>query len=128
MPRPLPQHLRPRLVPAGDDEIVVGNDLRFVCSLAEIVVVQAALTSLDLLHAQVLLTHREGSPWIEIDAVRVPYSADEPWPASWGDAPIRLALWRYTLDVYRVGDDGAVGDDPIYTLNKEEGMDDGATS
>jgi hypothetical protein len=117
-PCPLPEHLRPRL--AGDDQqLIHGDDLRFVASLDELEASVAALRALGVEHAQVLLTHRDGSPWIEIDAVPVP-ETEAGWPEHWGQAPHRLALWRYTLAVYVVGPDGAVPDDPIYRPNQEE--------
>jgi hypothetical protein len=97
-----------------DDVVMVGNDLRLVATLDELEAVVGALRSLELDQAQVMLTHREGSPWLEADAVRVPRHAGERWPSGWQQAPVRIALWRYTLAVYVVGPDGAVADDPIY--------------
>jgi hypothetical protein len=113
-PCPLPAHLRPRLVEADDDTVIVGNVLRLAATLDELDAAVAALRSLGLRHAQVMLTHRDGSPWLEVDAVQIPRHAGEAWPDSWRDAPTRLALWRYTLAVYIVGRDGAVADDPFY--------------
>jgi hypothetical protein len=109
----LPAHLRPRLVEVDDETVIVGNDLRLVASLDELDAAVSALRSLGLKHAQVLITHRDGSPWLEVDAVPVPATEAE-WPSAWADAPHRLALWRYTLAVYVVGSDGAVADDPFY--------------
>lgn len=118
-PRPLPAHLRPRLVEADDDTIVLSNDLRLVASLDELDAAVAALRSLGLGHAQVLITHRDGSPWLEVDAVPVP-EHEQGWPPSWGEAPTRVAVWRYTLAVYVVGPDGAVADDPFYRPAQED--------
>lgn len=112
-PRPLPAHLRPRLAEVDDETIIVGDVLRFTATLDELDAAVTALRSLGLRQAQVMLTHRDGSPWLEVDAVPVPVSEAD-WPTTWVEAPHRLALWRYTLAVYIVGHDGAVVDDPIY--------------
>lgn len=124
-PRPLPDYLRPRLVDGHPDELIVGSDLRLVASLDELEHAVRALRALGVGDAQVLVTHREGSPWLELDAIDVPRAASDPWPDSWRDAPTRLALWRYTLAAYSVGADGAVSDDPIYRPGRRAADDDG---
>lgn len=113
-PRPLPDHLRPRVAGVPDDVMIVGNDLRLVLTLDELETIGRALRRLGLEDAHVMLTHREGSPWLEADAVRVPRHAGEQWPSGWQHAPVRLALWRYTLAVYELTADGAVSDDPLH--------------
>ena len=81
---------------------------------------RALLHAIELLGIEgaVRFVHREGSPWIEADVVRL----DRTTRVQIGDELVevaaveaRLALWRYTLDVYRIGDDGAVEDDPVWT-------------
>lgn len=102
-PKPLPDYLRPQLVEADDAPLTTSlSHLRFVASLDELVTVSGALTRLGLDDAQIMLTHREGSPWLEIAAVPVPRAAGDAWPSSWDAAPVRLAVWRYTHAVYRV--------------------------
>lgn len=61
--------------------------------------VQAALEGKEVAGLQ--LTVENGSPWLQIDA-RV-----------YLEGIIKLALWRATGAVYRVGEDGAVEDDPF---------------
>jgi hypothetical protein len=77
----------------------------------------AAVRSLDLDPSLLRIVHRDGSPWIEATVVRLDREA-RAWSDSLGAAaigePVELALWRYTLAVYRVGADGAVEDDPFW--------------
>jgi hypothetical protein len=100
-PSPLPSWLEPGGGPIGD------GDLRFVLSSAELFKIATLLVSEHIWDdTQLILTHRDGSPWIEI-AVAVPLHAEA------GPDCRRYALWRYTGNVYRVGADGAVEDDPL---------------
>src|SRR4051812_15249912 len=94
-PRPIPTHLWPLRSPLED------GDLRIAPSTAEL---RALARTLDAegLAGQTFVTMREGSPWLKLDVAVVV-----------GGRVYRYALWRYTLKVYRVGDDGAVEDDPI---------------
>lgn len=58
----------------------------------------------------VQVVKRLNSPWVEFSvATRAVEAEDEPTAY----AVERYALWRTTLAVYRIGDDGAVEDDPI---------------
>jgi hypothetical protein len=58
----------------------------------------------------VQVVKRLNSPWVEFTiATRAVEAEDVPGAY----AVERYALWRTTLVVYRIGDDGAVEDDPI---------------
>jgi phage FluMu protein gp41 len=58
----------------------------------------------------VQVVKRLNSPWVEFSiATRATEDEDEPTAY----AVERYALWRKTLAVHRIGDDGAVEDDPI---------------
>jgi hypothetical protein len=106
-PIPVPEHLRPlSFVQLGPE------DLRVNISTEEHRAV-ARLLDQEQLAGQMFLTHREGSPWLEID---VASSRTAALAESTGFVPpgvSRYALWRYTCAVYRLGPDGAVEDDPI---------------
>lgn len=58
----------------------------------------------------VQVVKRLNSPWVEF-SVAVRATEDEDEPTAY--AVERYAVWRNTLNVYRIGDDGAVEDDPI---------------
>jgi hypothetical protein len=109
-PTPIPAWLQPQRAQLGPDDLCV------VITTAELASLSAAL-ELELgiggVPTQVRIVHREGSPWIEVDAHRPALEQSE-------RATVRLALWRYTLAVYRVGDDEAVEDDPIWTPPRQE--------
>jgi hypothetical protein len=110
-PIPVPPHLRPQVAYAlGPD------DLRVVASTEELRVL-ARLLDHEGLAGSTILTHRDGSPWLEI-AVAVPYHFDAPDHPPGGKAVLggrvyQYAIWRYTAKAYRLGEDGAVEDDPI---------------
>lgn len=90
----------------------------FVATRDELAAITEMLTSLDLTNAILRLVHRDGSPWIEFTTVPIDRTArawDEHVAARAIHRPLRFALWRYTLAVYRIGSDGAVEDDPIWT-------------
>lgn len=113
-PRPLPSYLQPNAGPIWE------GDLRLAISTAGLRQL-AKLLDVERLAGQVLLTLREGSPWLEV-AVAVPMygegrafvarELDDTLLAS-GGLVHKFAVWRYTEAVYRVGADGAVEDDPI---------------
>ena len=52
----------------------------------------------------------ENSPWVQFDL----------WIHMRGEH--KFALWRSTGDVFAVGPDGAVGDDPVESLAKHLGV------
>lgn len=111
LPSPLPDHLRPLR------GALMGDDLRVAVTVDELRSIAAALDVLAVEHGNTLITQRDGSPWLEVDVVRTGRYVESwpPTPEMLARAkPIRLALWRYTLAVYLVGDDGAVNEDPIY--------------
>lgn len=58
-----------------------------------------ALKGLDV--EEIALTVKEGSPWVQA-TVNVHLSVQR-----------RYAVWAETGDVYELGSDGAVGDDPV---------------
>jgi hypothetical protein len=95
-PNPIPPYLMPLGDPLGDE------DLRIVLSSAEVFAIATLIVrdQREKLDAQLMLTHRDGSPWIEIAIAKRGESR-------------RYALWRYTGRIYRQGPDGAVEDDPI---------------
>jgi len=110
-PIPVPAHLRP-LAPHG----LGPGDLRVALSTEELRTI-ARLLDHERLAGQTLVTHRDGSPWIEL-AVAVPYFHDAPDLPPGGEAVVggrvyQYAIWRYTAKAYRMGEDGAVEDDPI---------------
>lgn len=110
-PSPIPTWLTPQRMALG------ASDLRMVATLHELRAVVAVLVLLGLEQANVMLTHRDGSPWIEIDAVAAPEQqltlGETARFALEQGGVVSLALWRYTLAVYRVVN-GAVEDDPVY--------------
>jgi hypothetical protein len=112
-PSPLPSYLHPnpQRAPLGPD------DLRIAPSTEELQVI-ARLLEREHVAGQALVTMRDGSPWLEID-VAVPSHGEGRRQVSPQAMPLappgvyRYAIWRYTARAYRVGADGAVGDDPI---------------
>lgn len=109
-PTPVPSWLWPQPGTLGE------YDMRLTATARELYVIGMTLAQLGLADANVMLTQRDGSPWLEIAAV----PALEPVPFSEAVRvdphaleATHLALWRYTCAVYRVGPDGAVEDDPI---------------
>lgn len=88
--------------------------LHFALTVDELLQIARALEALGLDHGNAMLTWRDASPWIEVDVATGPTEA-EPFPPADPDKYdlARLALWRRTLDVYRIGRDGAVEDDPF---------------
>lgn len=121
-PRPIPPHLRP--YPDEWGAATYPGDLVFVISTDELMAIAAFIGGDMNLHPAILrLVHREGSPWIEFSAVQIDRQA-RAWTdelsaellAELGGRVRRFALWRYTLAVYRIEDDGSVGDDPVWTL------------
>lgn len=110
-PTPVPPFLQPIKAPLGP------GDLCLVATAAELAALIAATRSLDLDPSLLRIVHRDGSPWIEATAIRLDHEA-RAWSDRLGAAaigePVELALWRYTLAVYRVGADGAVEDDPFW--------------
>jgi hypothetical protein len=113
-PRPLPDYMQP----GSGGAPLMGDDLRFALSTKTLRVLARLLDS-EQLAGQVLLTHREGSPWLEI-AVAVPlheegrvHVAPEVKELASGGLAYKFAIWRYTERIYRVGADGAVEGDPI---------------
>lgn len=113
-PSPIPPYLQPIEAPLGDDDLV------FVMTSDELMTLAAFLGGDLNLHPSALrIVHRDGSPWIEFAAVPIDRAArvwTEELPAEALRAPMRFAMWRYTLAVYRIGSDGAVEDDPVWTL------------
>lgn len=97
-PNPIPDHLMPIRGVLGDE------DLRLVLSSAELLRVTATIVEEGLLGSQLAVTHRSGSPWLEIDVAK-------------RGATHSYAIWRHTLAVHRVGPDGAVEDDPFLGAN-----------
>lgn len=119
---PIPPHLWPQPGPLAE------GDLCLVLSHRELAGIKASLSALEVNDAQLRIVQREGSPWIEIAVATVPHEisaqvtpADSERLAQAVDEIrlFRLALWRYTGSVYRVGDDGAVEDDPVWTFPQE---------
>jgi hypothetical protein len=106
-PTPIPSFLYPQPGPIGDGDLVMTATAEEWQRIAELVERVANAR-------QVRTLHRDGSPWLEIAVAIGPAQAQ-----TLADADLnlygveRFALWRYTLAVYRVGDDGAVEDDPI---------------
>lgn len=92
-----------------------GEDLlRFAATTGELRQVVRAFDALGIEHGNVLLTVRDGSPWLEADVATGPVEAipfPPPDPSVFD--LVRLALWRRTGAVYVVGSDGAVADDPV---------------
>ena len=111
-PTPIPHYLAPIRVALGE------SDLRIVATLRELAAVCAVLHELGLDTANVMLTQRDGSPWLEIDAVAAPEQAltlgETARFALDHGGVVSLALWRYTLAVYRIDEHGAVEDDPVW--------------
>jgi hypothetical protein len=115
-PRPLPTYLWPQRGVLGP------GDLRTVPSTGELRMMARTLER-DHLAGQLMVTQRDGSPWLEFD-VFVPFHGEArqyvqrelPKPGALAPGGIyRYALWRYTGAVYRVDHEGAVEDDPILT-------------
>jgi hypothetical protein len=72
---------------------------RFVFSVFSKPLRVAVLEALELIPSHLVprITIDSQSPWICVDALPGP----------------QLGVWRATGDIYEVGEDGAVGDDPI---------------
>lgn len=111
-PTPVPLWLRPQRLALGPGDLrIVLTDFEMRCALD-------ALEELGMVNANVMLTQRDGSPWVEIDAVaQLPANlafADVEEIAALAEGAARLVLWRYTGAVYRLDEHGAVEDDPIW--------------
>jgi hypothetical protein len=111
-PSPVPRHLWPQR-----NAPIAGDDMRMALSTLEIRAMARAL-DLEGVAGQCLVTQRDGSPWVEIDAVspalgesRQAVAGEVEDLAPWGI--YRYAIWRYTGKVYRLDRNGAVEDDPI---------------
>lgn len=102
-PNPIPAWLMPLGGPLGDEDLCIVLSSRELEAVAQLLI-------FERLMGQLMLTHRDGSPWLEV-AVAV----EHPAPRS-----ARYAIWRYTGRVYRVGADGAVEDDPLILLERDE--------
>jgi predicted HicB family RNase H-like nuclease len=121
-PKPIPEHLWPWGRRGVGAPPLGPGDLRIAPSTAELRVLVATLDA-EGIAGQTLVTQRDGSPWLELD-VAVPYGAEGRsfvgselgGSLAVGGRVYRYALWRYTLKVHRVGDDGAVEDDPLEDL------------
>jgi hypothetical protein len=118
----VPPHLHPLDGPLG------ANDMVLSLRVPELLMINEAMVWLDRqLEAgstplALRIVHRDGSPWVEFAVAVGPVTAIDFDRARRlldnGELARRVgthrfALWRYTLAVYRVGDDGAVEDDPI---------------
>ena len=120
-PYPIPSWLAPIRSPLGPE------DLRMVPSTKELRTMVAVLDH-EQLAGWTMVTHRDGSPWVEFDVV-VPFhgeARDYVRPEVDGlpsrsdrldglgpGGTFRFAIWRYTCKAYRVDHHGAVEDDPI---------------
>lgn len=124
MPADPPTPVPPFLQPLGVSPPLGPGDLLLVATRDELAAICAACVALDLDLSILRVVHRDGSPWIEFVAVRLDRQA-RAWSEVVGAAatgePQRFALWRYTLAVYRIGDDGAVEDDPVWRPNGVDG-------
>lgn len=109
-PTPVPLHLAPIEAPLGPE------DLRIVLTTDELRAVVETCEMLDLDLGYVMLTQRDGSPWVEIAVAETERVARpfDPATATPIRAATKLALWRYTCAVYRLDEFGAVEDDPIF--------------
>lgn len=119
-PRPMPPYLWPQRGPFSVD------DLRMVPTTRELRAI-VKLLDRDHLAGFTMLAQRDGSPWLEVDVVVPFHVGGRDWVRQEIDglAPhealaglahgglYRFVIWRYTGEVYRVGRDGAVEDDPI---------------
>jgi hypothetical protein len=111
-PSPIPHHLHPQRVAIGPE------DMRLTLSTLELRAIAAALDH-DGVAGQCLITQRDGSPWVEVDAVTPVLGSSRQAVAGevtgemapWGT--YRYAIWRYTGKVYHCDRYGAVEDDPI---------------
>lgn len=96
---------------------VFDGDLRVVPSTEELRCI-ARLLDHEGLAGQAMLTQRGGSPWIEV-SVYVPHTViafdADALEVVATPGTHRYAIWRYTCAPYRIGSDGAVEDDPIWT-------------
>jgi hypothetical protein len=104
-PNPIPAWLTPQGGPLFHSD----EDLRIVLTVKEFASLATLLGSHGVTFGEwsnVMLTLRDGSPWLEVAV------------ASGGHAA-QYALWRYTGNVYRVGANGAVEDDPLDLSGKE---------
>jgi hypothetical protein len=115
-PKPIPSWLYPPRTPLGDGDQVLSPSAEELRALA------AALGACTGTPLMLRIVHRDGSPWLEFDVAtgpeQPPQSLDEATRLAILSRPSaysveRFALWRYTLDVYRVDETGAVEDDPI---------------
>lgn len=89
--------------------------LRFTATADELRAIAHAFNVLELAYANVMLTWRDGSPWIEVAAVPTrahAVASSSPTELTTYE-PIRLALWRRTRAVHLVEPDGAVVEDPL---------------
>lgn len=110
-----PEEVNRRLAQAGIPEVVdyrQGPDLPSYLTMRELSLVGMFATRLAVEHG-----------WAsEIDEVEVGILVRDrgpgsKMPASWIEFSVRdrqYAFWRHTMDLYEVGPDGAVGDDPIH--------------
>jgi hypothetical protein len=107
-PHPIPPWLAPDADPPAAGEYLV-----MVATAEEWLAIASFIGTLDDMPegANVRTVWRDGSPWLEIDLVlgREAHRVE------------RFVLWRYTLAIHRLGDDGAVEDDPVWTPALYEG-------
>jgi hypothetical protein len=123
LPRPIPSWLYPPRTPLGDGDQVLSP------SAEELRTMALALDACEGTPLMVRIVHRDGSPWVEFDVAtgpeRPPQSLDEATRLAILSRPSayrveRFALWRYTLDVYRLDESGAVEDDPINLARRND--------
>lgn len=116
LPRPIPAWLYPQRTPLGD------GDQCLTPTAEELRTIAAVLDACEGHPLMTRIVHRDGSPWLEFDVATgpelPPQSFDEARRLALLSRPDgyhveRFALWRYTLDVYRLDADGAVEEDPI---------------
>lgn len=117
-PAPMPPYLYP-YAGAAQPPKLGPDDLMVLLTFDELMAIGVFATERQIDPAVFQLVHREGSPWIELTT----YPMDR-YARVWSDRlaaehdreqPVgHYALWRYTLNIYEIGSDGAVGDDPIW--------------
>lgn len=122
-PSPVPDYLWPQR------GALAGDDQRIAITTEEIRMLTRVLEE-EQLSGVTLVTQREGSPWLELDVAQTFTAPRDRRPITDALATLdpdefvdvaaagrvyRFALWRYTCSVYRVGQDGAVEDDPFLT-------------
>lgn len=123
---PFPSYLWPQRGPLGESDMVIALDHDELIALAGALATVASELAPDERLGTMRVLQREGSPWIELDVVVTtqtrearPYDVQASGFREYvrrelaAARVVKLALWRYTLDVYFVDSDGAVRDDPI---------------